>query len=59
MAVIFLVVVAANFVVFALPDPPEWVAYLALLPLLLLAMSGIYLRTLPHRQATGSGESID
>ena len=47
---VFLVVVAVNLATFAIDDPPEAVAYLPLLPLVLLMATGSYLLILPHRR---------
>ena len=49
---LFLVVVAANFAALLLPDPPEAVVYLPLLPLALLMATGTSLLILPHRRSS-------
>ena len=51
----FLIAVTANLAVYAVKEPPEWVAYLPLLPLLLLMMSGMYLLVLPYRRRQQAG----
>jgi len=42
-AVVFTLTVAANFASMAVGQPPAWVTYSPLLPLLLLLLTGIYM----------------
>jgi len=44
----FTATVVANFAAMSLGDPPAWLVYSPLLPLLLLMLSGLYLFVLPH-----------
>jgi hypothetical protein len=47
-AVAFTMTVVVTFVVLAQEDPIEWVAYLPLIPLALLLITGLYLFVLPY-----------
>ncbi|MEG3635937.1 hypothetical protein [Micromonospora palythoicola] len=48
LAIAFTVTVAVTFVALAQEDPVEWLAYLPLLPLALLMLTGLYLFVLPY-----------
>ena len=47
-AVFFVLSVVATTIALAQPQPMIWVSYIPLLPLALLALSGIYLFALPY-----------
>ena len=47
-SIAFTLCVVANFVAMALGEPPAWVTYSPLLPLLLLLLTGLYLFVLPY-----------
>ncbi|GEN07286.1 hypothetical protein SAMN05443572_10491 [Myxococcus fulvus] len=55
LSVAFTVAVIANIVVMGQEAPPVWVAYLALPPLLLLLLTGLYLFVLPYRSPARGG----
>ncbi|GIJ31192.1 hypothetical protein [Micromonospora sediminimaris] len=60
LAIVFTVTVIVTFVALAQENPVEWIAYLPLLPLALLMITGLYLFVLPYvakrrRQATAGG----
>ena len=44
----FTLTVIANFVAMARGEPPAWITYSPLLPLLLLLLTGLYLFALPY-----------
>jgi hypothetical protein len=44
----FTLTVVANFVAMARGEPPAWITYSPLLPLLLLLLTGLYLFVLPY-----------
>lgn len=48
LSIIFTATVIANFVAIAMGDPPAWIVYSPLLPLLLLLLTGLYLFVLPY-----------
>ena len=48
LSIAFTATVVANFVAMGLGEPPEWVVYSPLLPLLLLLASGLYMFVLPY-----------
>jgi hypothetical protein len=48
LAILFTATVAANFIALARGKPPAWVTYSPLLPLALLAITGLYLFVLPY-----------
>jgi hypothetical protein len=48
LSITFTVTVILCFVALALEDPPLWVFYLPLLPLVLLMSTGLYMFVLPH-----------
>ncbi|MEV4711928.1 hypothetical protein [Micromonospora sp. NPDC049374] len=48
LAIAFTVTVLVTFVALAQEDPVEWIAYLPLLPLALLMITGLYLFVLPY-----------
>jgi hypothetical protein len=55
----FVLSVIATTIALAQPQPMIWVSYIPLLPLALLALSGIYLFVLPYiarRQRPGTAE---
>jgi hypothetical protein len=47
LAILFTLAVAANFAVRAFAQPPLWLVYAPLAPLLLMSLSGLYLFALP------------
>lgn len=47
-SIVFTLTVAANFVALSQGEPPAWVTYSPLLPLALLALTGLYLFALPY-----------
>lgn len=47
-AIIFTLGVIANIVTMSLTTPPFWVGLLALIPLILLLISGLYMFALPY-----------
>lgn len=48
LSVVFTLAVIANIVVAMGDDPPEWVAFAAIPPLMLLLFTGLYLFVLPY-----------
>ena len=48
LGIIFTLLVAANFVAFALGEPPMWLVYAPLPPLFLMMASGLYMFFLPY-----------
>ncbi|WP_202842324.1 hypothetical protein [Luteimonas saliphila] len=48
LAIAFTATVVANFVAMAFGEPPAWVVYAPLPPLLLLMASGLYMFVLPY-----------
>ena len=48
-SIVFTLTVVGNFIAMAAMTPPLWVSYLALPPLFLLLVTGVYLFTLPYR----------
>ena len=48
LSIAFAVTVMANFVAMGLGEPPAWVVYSPLLPLLLLLLTGLYMFVLPY-----------
>ena len=48
MSIVFTLPVIATFIALAQPTPIVWVSYLPLLPLALLAFTGLYLFGLPY-----------
>ncbi|WP_205245610.1 hypothetical protein [Devosia naphthalenivorans] len=48
MSIVFTLTVIATFIALAQPTPIVWVSYLPLLPLALLAVTGLYLFGLPY-----------
>lgn len=59
MSIVFTLTVIATFIALAQPTPIVWVSYLPLLPLALLAFTGLYLFGLPYvtrwRQGRATG----
>ncbi|NGM15972.1 hypothetical protein O3597_09660 [Verrucosispora sp. WMMA2044] len=57
LAIAFTVTVVVTFVALAQENPVEWIAYLPLLPLALLMITGLYLFVLPYvvRRRRGPG----
>lgn len=47
-SIVFVLTVIANFVALSRGTPPAWITYAPLLPLALLALSGLYLFVLPY-----------
>jgi len=48
LAIVFTVIVIANFVAIALGKPPMWLVYSPLPPLFLLMFTGLYMFALPY-----------
>jgi hypothetical protein len=48
LSIVFTLTVIANFAAMTQGPPPPWVTYAPLLPLALLAFSGLYLFALPY-----------
>jgi hypothetical protein len=48
MSMLFTVTVIANFAAMTKGQPPAWITYSPLLPLLVLLLSGLYLFALPY-----------
>ncbi|MBU2326453.1 MAG: hypothetical protein KJ755_03705 [Alphaproteobacteria bacterium] len=46
----FTIAVVANIVAMMIPGSPQWIGFLALVPLLPLLATGIYLFLLPYRR---------
>jgi hypothetical protein len=46
--IIFIGTVAANFVAMGFGEPPAWITYAPLFPLVLMMLSGLYLFALPY-----------
>jgi hypothetical protein len=55
LSIIFTLTVIANFVAFALKEPPAWVVYAPLLPLFLLLFTGLYMFALPYFDGSRRG----
>ena len=58
LSIAFTVTVIANFVALGLGNPPLWVVYSPLLPLLLLLLTGLYLFVLPYATKWRSARRI-
>jgi cellulose synthase/poly-beta-1,6-N-acetylglucosamine synthase-like glycosyltransferase len=58
LSIVFTATVIANFVGLALGEPPAWVVYSPLLPLLLLLFTGLYMFVLPYAIQWRSGRSL-
>lgn len=56
LSMLFTVTVAANFIAMALGQPPAWIVYAPLPPLLLLLLSGLYMFVLPYAAGRRSGQ---
>ncbi len=54
LSIIFTITVIANFVAMGLGEPPAWLVYAPLLPLLLMLLSGLYLFVLPYTAGSRS-----
>ena len=54
-SIIFTVTVIANFVAMGLGEPPAWLVYSPLLPLVLLLFTGLYMFVLPYATKGRSG----
>ena len=55
-SIVFVTVVAVIFIMLGVgQQPATWVYFLPLLPLALLAITGLYLFVLPYRTRAGSG----
>ncbi len=54
LSIIFTTTVIANFVAMGLGEPPAWLVYAPLLPLLLMLLSGLYLFVLPYTAGSRS-----
>jgi membrane protein YdbS with pleckstrin-like domain len=48
LSILFIVPVIANFAAMALGEPPAWVVYAPLPPLVLLMFTGLYMFILPY-----------
>jgi hypothetical protein len=58
LSIAFTVTVSANFVALGLGEPPLWVVYAPLLPLVLLMLTGLYLFVLPYATKWRSGRGL-
>jgi len=56
LSIIFTATVIANFVAMALGEPPPWLVYSPLPPLLLMLITGLYLFVLPYLPKRQAGE---
>lgn len=56
LAIAFTATVIANFAVMAFGEPPAWVVYSPLPPLLLLMCSGLYMFVLPYAARRRGGQ---
>ena len=59
LSIAFTVAVIANFVALARDEPAAWVGLLALIPLALLLLTGLYLFVLPHAARWRGGRRAD
>ena len=59
LSIAFTVAVIVNIVAMGQEQPALWVGLLALLPLVLLLLTGLYLFVLPHATAWRSGRRTD
>lgn len=57
LAIAFTLPVVANFVAYAVGEPPAWLVYAPLPPLLLMMVSGLYLFALPYVRRRGDRAS--
>jgi hypothetical protein len=57
-SIAFTVAVLINIVAMMFGEPPVWVGLLALVPLLLLMVTGLYLFALPYAARWRSGRSL-
>lgn len=55
MSVAFMLAVIATTIALAQKEPVVWMSYLPLLPLALLALTGIYMFLLPYARRRGGG----
>ena len=55
LSMVFTAAVIVNIIAMGWKEPPVWVGLLALLPLILLLLSGLYLFMLPHAAKWRSG----
>jgi hypothetical protein len=58
LSIAFTATVIANFVAMGLGEPPGWVVYSPLLPLLLLLFTGLYMFVLPYATKWRSARSV-
>ena len=58
LSIAFTVTVIANFVAMGLGEPPAWVVYSPLLPLILLLFTGLYMFVLPYAAKWRSGRIV-
>ncbi len=56
LSMLFTATVAANFIAMALGQPPAWIVYAPLPPLLLLLLSGLYMFVLPYAAGRRGGQ---
>jgi hypothetical protein len=59
LSIAFTLTVIANFVALGLGQPPAWVTYSPLLPLVVLLLTGLYMFVLPHAARWRSGRRTD
>ena len=59
LSIIFTVTVVITFIALAQEKPIVWVSYVPLLPLALLALTGLYLLALPYVTQWRSGRRTD
>jgi len=59
LSIVFTLTVIANFAAIAIVgEPPAWVTYAPLPPLMLMLLSGLYLFVLPYWKGSGSSGKI-
>jgi hypothetical protein len=58
LSIAFVLTVLANFVAMAFGEPPAWVVYSPLPPLLLLMLSGLYMFVLPYAAKRRGGRRL-
>ena len=58
-SIVFTLTVIANFAAMTRGQPPAWITYSPLLPLALLALTGLYLFALPHAARWKSARRSD
>jgi hypothetical protein len=57
LSIVFTLTVIANFVAMGIGQPPPWVVYAPLLPLVLMLLTGLYMFALPYLATGRSGRT--